>query len=255
MAGRHLDKPLFDRLASEVEDLFFVYVITREPTRDFERNFARWAIELRKVKTEPELQDFIDRRFRPAKVELSDRFAEAFRRLQGGAVQQYRLRYILAKLSQHIELQAYGETEGTKWLASYTGSDLEIEHIFPQQPSEAAASEFGAFEDPQVTDRLGNLVLVEKSINASLGNRPYSQKRDVYRHSQLLLTKSLSERPKIGTNTKIDIAVAKLKPFPEWDAAAVADRQEQLSIMAKSVWRLPEARQIERPLASAGMTP
>lgn len=255
LAGRHLDKPLFDRLASEVEDLFFVYVITREPTRDFERNFARWAMELRKVRTEPELQEFIDRRFRPTKVELSDRFAEAFRRLQAGAVQQYRLRYILAKLSQHIELEAYGETEGTRWLASYTGSDLEIEHIFPQQPSEAAAGEFGAFDDPQVTDRLGNLVLVEKSINASLGNRPYSQKRDVYRHSQLLLTKSLSEPPKIGTNTKIDIAVARLNPFPEWNAAAVAERQDRLSILAKSVWRVPEARQTERPLASAGMTP
>ena len=36
LAGGGLPGQLFDRLAQEVEDLFFVYVITREPTRYFE---------------------------------------------------------------------------------------------------------------------------------------------------------------------------------------------------------------------------
>lgn len=240
LAGRHLPSELFDRLAREVEDLFFVYVITREPTRDFERNFARWAVELRKITDTDDLEAFIARRFTPAKAELSARFDDALRRLYVGSVQQYRLRYILAKLTQHIDLNAYGETEGTKWLSRYTGGGFEIEHIFPQQPSEEAAAEFGAFEDPNVADRLGNLVLVEKSINASLGNRPYSQKRDVYRQSQLLLTKALAERPKVGANTKIDIAVAGLDPFTAWNEAAVIKRQEMLAALARSVWRLPQ---------------
>jgi hypothetical protein len=241
LAGRHLPSELFDRLAREVEDLFFVYVITREPTRDFERNFARWAVELRKITDTADLEAFIARRFTPAKAELSARFDDALRRLYVGSVQQYRLRYILAKLTQHIDLNAYGETEGTKWLSRYTGGGFEIEHIFPQQPSEEAAAEFGAFEDPNVADRLGNLVLVEKSINASLGNRPYSLKRGVYRQSQLLLTKALAERPKIGANTKIDIAVAELDPFTEWNEAAVIKRQEMLAALARSVWRLPQS--------------
>ena len=62
---------------------------------------------------------------------------------------------------------------------SLYGGGFEIEHILPQQPSEEAAAEFGMFEDQDIATRLGNLVLVEKSINASLGNRPYSQKRAV----------------------------------------------------------------------------
>ncbi len=240
LAGRHLPNDLFDRLAREVEDLFFVYVVTREPTRDFERNFARWAVELRKITGEEDLEAFIARWFVPSKAELSARFDDALRRLYVGSVQQYRLRYILAKLTQHIDLMAYGETEGTKWLSRYTGGGFEIEHIFPQQPSEEAAAEFGPFEDPNVADRLGNLVLVEKSINASLGNRPYSQKRDVYRQSQLLLTKALAERPKVGANTKIDVAVAELDPFSEWNEAAVIDRQDKLAALARYVWRLPQ---------------
>jgi hypothetical protein len=239
LAGRDLPGDLFDQLAREVEDLFFVYVITREPTRDFERNFARWAGELRTIADEPDLEAFITRRFGPAKADLSTRFDDALRRLYVGSVQQYRLRYILAKLTQHIELRAYGDTEGTKWLSRYTGGGFEIEHIFPQQPSNEAAAEFGKSEDPQIADRLGNLVLVEKSINASLGNRPYSQKRDVYRQSQLLLTKALAERPKVGVNTKIDIAVGELEPFAEWNDAAVIRRQENLTTLARSIWAVP----------------
>ncbi|MFZ5676729.1 MAG: DUF262 domain-containing protein [Pseudomonadota bacterium] len=239
LAGRHLPGDQFDRLAREVEDLFFVYVITREPTRDFERNFARWAVELRKVANETDLIGFFARRFVPARADLSTRFDDAFRRLYVGSVQQYRLRYILAKLTQHIDLRAYGETEGTRWLSRYTESGFEIEHIFPQQPNDEAATEFGMFEDPHIADRLGNLVLVEKSINASLGNRPYSEKRDVYRQSQLLLTKALAERPKVGVSTKIDVAVAELDPFSEWNESAVLKRQDSLTALARCVWCLP----------------
>ena len=239
LAGSHLPRDLFDRLAREAEDLFFVYVITREPTRNFERNFARWATELRKITVEADLEAFIARRFVPAKAELSARFDDALRRLYVGSVQQYRLRYILAKLAQYIDLQAYGETEGTKWLSRYTAGGFEIEHIFPQQPSDEAAAEFGVFEDPDLADRLGNLVLVEKSINASLGNGSYSQKRDVYPQSQLLLTKALAERPRVGINTKIDVAVAELDSFVEWNEAAVIQRQDKLATLARAIWHLP----------------
>ena len=239
LAGRHLQGDLFDQLAREVEDLFFVYVITREPTRDFERNFARWAGELRDISNSTDLEAFIARRFLGAKAALSLRFDDALLRLDVGSVQRYRLLYILSKLTQHIDLRAYGETEVTKWLSNYTSGGFEIEHIFPQQPSNEATVEFGEREDPYIADRLGNLVLVEKSINASLGNRPYSQKRGVYPQSKLLLTKSLAERPTVGSNTKIDIAVADLDPFTEWNEAAVIERQNNLTVLARSVWRLP----------------
>ncbi len=236
LAGRHLPSPLFDRLAREVENLFFVYVITREATRDFERNFARWSAELRKVTTEDDLRTFIARSFEPAKAELADRFDDAFRRLYVGSVQQYRLRYILAKLTQHIELLAYGETEGAKWLSRYTSNGFEIEHIYPQTPCEEAEAEFGATTDPNVANRLGNLVLVEKSINASLGNRAFSRKRNVYLQSQLLLTRAMAERPKVGANTKIDLAVAAIEPFETWTEEAVTRRQEMIGRLARAIW-------------------
>lgn len=240
LAGRHLAPALFDRLAGEVESLFFCYVITREPTRDFERNFAKWATELRSLSTADELTAFIVARFEKAKADLSNRFDDAMGRLSLGSLQFYRFQYVLAKLTQQVDLLAYGETEGTRWLANYVSGGYEVEHIFPQTPKVGAAEEFGSVSDPEVVQRLGNLVLVEKSINISLGNRPYSEKRPVYQQSKLLLTRALSERPKVGANTRIDRAVSSIEPFALWNEASLHQRQRSLVTLARAVWGLPE---------------
>jgi hypothetical protein len=239
LAGRHLSDDLFDILCREVENLFFVYVVTREATRDFERNFASWANELKTIDDERALQAFVERRFTGSKGELSVRFDEAMRRLSGGMIQQYRLRYIVAKLTQYVDLQGFGEIDGTVWLARYLGGGNDIEHILPQNPTTEAAAEFGDGDLPELARRLGNLVLAEDSINRSLGNRPYSSKRSVYAGSQFLLTRALAERLTVGANTRIDRAVAELEPFTSWNAEAIERRQQELAALARRVWELP----------------
>lgn len=247
LAGRHLAEPLFDRLAEEVENLFFCYVITREPTRNFERNFARWATDLRAVTSKDEFEAFISKRFDREKANLAVRFDDAIGRLTLNTLQQYRLRYVLAKLSQQIDLFAYGETEGTRWLETYARGGYEIEHIFPQTPCQDATDEFGSHEDPEIAQRLGNLVLVEKSINASLGNRPYSEKQPIYQQSKLLLTRALAERPKVGENTRIDRAVASIEPYENWNEKKISERQKALVSLARIVWGVP----LKSPLQSS----
>lgn len=162
------------------------------------------------------------------------------RRLALSSLQLYRFRYVLAKLTQQVDLRAYGDTEGTMWLGNYVSGGYEVEHIFPQTPSVEAAAEFGEVSDPEVVQRLGNLVLVEKSINTSLGNRPYSEKRPVYQQSKLLLTRALSERPVVGANTRIDRAVASNEPYAEWNETSLHKRQRSLVTLARAVWGLPE---------------
>ncbi len=241
LAGRHLSEKLFNRLVREIENLLFVSFITREPAKDLERNFARWAGKLRMVKDKNELDAFVENYFARARADLSTRFDSEFGGLYADSVQKYRLRYILAKLTQHIDLNAYGDTHEGKWLKFYT-EGFEIEHIFPQQPNNEAKGEFGYYEDEYIADRLGNLVLVEKSINTSLGNKPYSEKREVYTQSTLLLTRALSKQPKVGIDTKIDRAVAKLEPFRIWNKDTVTARQKTLVELARSVWDCPKRR-------------
>lgn len=236
LAGRHLPCELFTCLVREVENLFFIYVASRENTRDFERNFAKWAPELRAVKDSDALDAFLDKRIRPARNSLVSKFEDAFRRMNAGDLQGYRLRYILAKLNQGLEVEAYGETEGTKWLMNFIEREFEIEHIQPQNPCNAAKDEFGVPVDARVINNLGNLVLVEKPINASLGNKAYSEKKKVYPNSKLLLVRSIAELPKVGANTSVDRAVSGLTPFDGWNEEAIAKRQTLLLGLAKRIW-------------------
>lgn len=241
LAARHLPDGLFDRLTREIENLFFTYVVTREPTRNFERDFARWAPEVKAVSSAEELGAVIDRRFRPARAALASRFAEAFGRLQAWDLQAYRLRYVLAKLTQAVELDAYGETEGTRWLKRYAeGAAYQIEHIFPVAATPECVAEFGDASGSW-TQRLGNLTLVEQGINSSLGNQPFSAKVPVYAQSQLLLTRAITEKPRVGINTRINAAVTDLEPFDRWTPVEVDNRQSQLAGLAAAVWDVPAA--------------
>jgi hypothetical protein len=252
LAGRHLEESLFNRLVAEVENLFFLYVACRENTRDFERNFARWAPELRSVKTDVELEKFLTARIEKSKASLSSRFDEMFKRLSSAELQVYRLRYILAKLNQHIELAAYGETEGTKWLKNYIANEFQIEHIQPTSPNATAVAEFGEITDRGLINRLGNLVLVEKPINASLGNKPFSEKRKVYPQSKLLLVHAISERPQVGVNTSVDRAVRDLEIFETWNEATIISRHDLLAKLAHKIWNVP---QVPTAQATAQATP
>ena len=243
LAGRHLPEELFSQLVREVENLFFVYVVTRENTRNFERKFAQWAQELKEIKTEGELNAFLEERIKPEKASLAARFDDAFKRMDSNALQVYRMRYVLAKLNQHLEISAHGETEGTRWLKHYADSNYEIEHIHPQNPRPEAIAEFGEATDLNITNKLGNLVLLEKPINASLGNKPYSHKKLVYPKSQILLVKGISEQIKIGVNTRIDRAMAQIKPFGTWNETSVLERQAMLGSMAHDIWNIPILQQ------------
>ena len=112
----------------------------------------------------------------------------------------------------------------------------------PQSPSDMAQQEFGKEVTLEETQRLGNLTLVEQSINASLGNKPFSLKRPVYGQSQLILTRSLSERPRVGQHTRIDSAVAEVPIFENWTSETIKERQRFLAALARRVWSMPQVR-------------
>ena len=242
MAGRNLPSDLFDQLCRAIENLFFCYIITREPTKTFERNFARWSADLRKVKTAQDLQAFVSRCFIPDMQSHSDRFDFAFREMGQDRIQQYRIRYILAKLTQRVEEEAWGNPTYGR-LDHYITNKVEIEHILPSNPRLDVRA---AFDKPAEyaahTGRLGNLTLLEKTINCSVSNASYAEKVPGYRQSTFLLTKSLAEKPQVGVNTQLNRAVQELLQFDRWDSAAILKRQEMLAKLARKVWAMPEAK-------------
>lgn len=57
--------------------------------------------------------------------------------------------------------------------------NLSLEHIAPQSPNESWTSEI--YENGELIHSLGNLILVSETLNSSLGNRPWTEKRVFYK--------------------------------------------------------------------------
>jgi uncharacterized protein with ParB-like and HNH nuclease domain len=242
LAAQGLDEILFDKLTQKIENLFFCYLITREPTKNFERIFARWSTELRKVKSEADLDAFIRTYF---DAELSKRrkdFDFALRELTTARIQQYRIRYILARMNQFIDEQALSREIPLK---QYYHS-VEIEHILAQNPDNETRKSFDKPEDYDSWKiRLGNLALLEKSINGSISNSSYDNKKAGYKSSQFYMTQSLVEQIQVGVNTKINRATKDLTPFHCWTSESIQKRQEMLIQLAHQVWEFPQSENAE----------
>lgn len=99
--------------------------LTRETTRTFERSFARRAQRLRKASTEEALSAFLHDEVVRTKQALVSRVDEALMRLDYRSLQKCRLRYMLARLTQFIEVKAYDETAVTKRLSDYMSNEHE----------------------------------------------------------------------------------------------------------------------------------
>jgi hypothetical protein len=121
------------------------------------------------------------------------------RNFRKGDIRAFRLRYLLAKLTQAIDSRAYGMTGSHGALPNYIEGKNDVEHILPEMPSASAIAEFGEVDiQPDLPQRLGNLTLLEKTINQLLGNKPYSEKCKVYPNSSFLLVKCQASRPSFG---------------------------------------------------------
>jgi uncharacterized protein with ParB-like and HNH nuclease domain len=241
LAGRHLSGEDFSTLCRAIENLFFCYIITREPTRTFERNFAVWAADLRAVKDNTELLNFISIRITADLARRRTAFDFAFKELTQSRIQQYRMRYILAKFTQNIEQRAWNNAAHNS-LDQYCAPTVDIEHILPQTPNDVVVE---AFDKPEqyneYVEKLGNLTLLEKTINTSVSNGLFRNKKAGYEQSSYLLTRSIVEKPQVGSNTQLNRAVEDLLQFEEWSSESIEQRQEMLVKLAAVVWGMPNS--------------
>ena len=246
LVAANLPKPLFEHFVTQLESFLFYYIFTKTPTKDLERNFSLWADELRTisevvdpVRQRSALNAFVADRFEKNMVAKSQELSDALKRFSLYSMQQYRTRYLLARLTQHVDM-AFSGLKLPGSLEPFTS--LEIEHILPNNPT-AALREKWADENPGASyddykNRLGNLALLEKPINIVAGNDFYLTKLVEYRKSGNYLTRSLAELTSVGQNTSITRINEKLESFPEWSAVSIDKRHALLMALAKGVWKI-----------------
>ena len=245
LAAANFPKPLFDHFVAQLESFLFYYIFTKTPTKDLERSFSQWADELRTiaeggdpVKQKVQLNAFIADRFEKNMAGKSQELADALKRFTLYSMQQYRTRYLLARLTQHVEM-AFSGLKVPGSLEPFT--KLEIEHILPNKPEEDLHAKWATENPGMVYDdyknRLGNLTLLEKPINIVAGNDFYTAKQVEYGKSGNYLTRSLVALTDVGQNTSISRINAKLEAFPNWNAASIEKRHAMLIALAQDVWK------------------
>ncbi|WP_375470094.1 DUF262 domain-containing protein [uncultured Nostoc sp.] len=242
LTGLELPKELFIELCRQLENTLFALIITGKKLNELERTFIEWSSEIRKVKDANTLDQFVNQYILPIKQDIRQKFEEIFLSLQEKDLPKYRLKYMLAKFSQYINEKAFGSEENWINLNTFIQNKIEIEHILPQKPEQAIVDDFDKpNEITKYISRLGNLTLLEKTINASIGRGTFSEKKAAYPQSVFLLTRSITEKPVLGTNTAINRAVQDLKEFTIWNSQAIEERQKMLTYLAKQVWDMDQA--------------
>ena len=100
--------------------------------------------------------------------------------------------------------------------------DITVEHIMPQKLTPAWRIDLGSkYEDvyAQYLHTIGNLTLT--GYNSNLSNKSYSEKKEIYKNSNICLNRTLDE-------------------FEIWNKESIILRAEKLYEIAKEIWFIPE---------------
>jgi hypothetical protein len=240
LAGRHLDATLFTRLCNQIEQVMFVWLISGVPAKDYERIIVQAAKQLRKVRKASSFDTFEESYFIKEKAKNVKDFQEALEELIAWDLRKFRLRYLLAKVTQYVDIEAYG-AQGRAALSHYLDTQNDIEHIMPENPDDDAVEEFGAgADDDELINRLGNLMLLERSVNRVIKNKAYSVKALDYPSSQFLVSRCQQKLIKSGKNDQITRAMKRLNPADKWNAGAIIERQKWLAEFSLEIWKVDQ---------------
>ncbi len=132
------------------------------------------------------------------------------------------LRYFLYRYEEDLAKEAGREISTEVWTQIWdVSSHTTVEHIHPQTqtPNRYWKGKLG--RGPRQVDkhvhRLGNLILLPPDLNSEAGAQPFSKKKEIYKRSDLLMVREITEQK-------------------DWDRRTIARREDRLLEWAKRTW-------------------
>jgi len=121
-----------------------------------------------------------------------------------------------------IEREHYSNSGGK----TYDRASVDIEHIAPQaalsaekyKPWESVLNVTEAEYKNQYRNRIGNLTLLEQSLNEKASANPFDKKRDQYRLSDFAMTEDLRQN------------------YQDWNIDTIERRSEELARISVDIW-------------------
>jgi hypothetical protein len=150
---------------------------------------------------------------------------------------RYAIHRILARITDHVERQA-GQASRFLEYVSEGRNRYEVEHIWADRP-ERHEDEFKHPADfAEYRNRVGGLLLLPKSFNASYGDLPYEQKLEHY-NAQNLLARSLhpncyDHNP--GFKALLERSGLPFAPHPHFKKEDLDQRQALYRRIAEEIW-------------------
>lgn len=211
-AHRALPEEAFKKVLRGCVMIAFRYnVIGAQPPGEQERVYDSATQKLNQHPTvsTPQLFEYL-RAIYPQDSQFKVNFSEKIVRTTDSRNNKV-LRYILCELERHYSGHDY----------DFESDTFNIEHVLPKHP-ESGWEQFTDHEVEAMIYRIGNMVLLAKGENKTIGNTTYNRKRPVLQASEFGLTRKLAE-----TNA-------------EWTPERIAKRQEKLAELATSIWRIDQ---------------
>ncbi len=149
------------------------------------------------------------------------------------------IRYILARITDYIETEMGQKSRFEEFMARGGNDPYEIEHIWANN-YERDGQDFGHTHDfEQYRNRIGCLLLLPKSFNASFRDDPYEKKRPRYFGQNNYLAKTLDAQAYDHNPKFLDFKNRSGLPFREHTVFSKTDldeRQELYRQIATKIW-------------------
>lgn len=237
-----MDEEALSKFKEVVESVVYYTVINRITTNITERTFASWCSEIRRITSAESLDAFVARAVIPTVTSWKQDNQSNFMRLGLNSMQQYRIKFILGKITAYVDALRQG-TSTVRDVTPYVQSTVEIEHIMPQTCYDKGQYGLSEEEYPVYLNRLGNLTLLENSINKSIQNEGYEAKAKAYKQSKFYLTSALSELTDQGSQTAINRTNKILRAWTAWDKGSIEDRQLLLYELSERIWSITKKQE------------
>lgn len=242
LAASEMDEEALSKFKEVVESVVYYTVINRITTNITERTFASWCSEIRRITSAESLDAFVARAIIPTVTSWKQDNQSNFMRLGLNSMQQYRIKFILGKITAYVDALRQG-TSTVRDVTPYVQSTVEIEHIMPQTCYDKGQYGLSEEEYPVYLNRLGNLTLLENSINKSIQNEGYEAKAKAYKQSKFYLTSALSELTDQGSQTAINRTNKILRAWTAWDKGSIEDRQLLLYELSERIWSITKKQE------------
>jgi hypothetical protein len=130
------------------------------------------------------------------------------------------LRYFLYRYEEYLCKKQGSEISNEMWAQIWSKSaTTTIEHIFPQSPSKNWVGKMGSGKNQleRNVNRIGNLILLPPHINSQAGQKPFAEKRKIYKSNFLRMHEEIIK-------------------CRDWDKDHINKREKVLLDWARETW-------------------